>query len=291
MGQDAITFEFTETLLTRRWVHSNAVDEPVGFEEYVNTSGVGSGLERTMFARRQGSVLWVADPATGDVVAGYEYDAYGQITQVAGSSVQPYGYTGREYDPESGLYYYRARNYDPTTGTFVQIDPIEVGSGTLSLYSYVDQNPMNFIDPKGLTGSASFTQTAGYGAVLGGVAVGGVQIGNFLRAARTITFASRQIGVLESSWWDDVYGEEASGLRARIERLEKEREECHDTKWDMDTLCSDEAARLRSNGAQVWHVRERSAICQARNQRFLEECLEPIDRLLQQLRSQLRNIP
>ncbi len=77
LAHDDIVLEYTDTLLTRRWLHSNTVDEPVGFEEYTSTSGVGSGTERTMFADRQGSAIWVTDPATGSVVAAYEYDGYG----------------------------------------------------------------------------------------------------------------------------------------------------------------------------------------------------------------------
>jgi RHS repeat-associated protein len=62
----------------------------------------------------------------------------------------PYTYTGREYDPETGLYYYRARYYDPATGRFLQQDPIGFASGDVNLYGYVGNNPINFIDPSGL---------------------------------------------------------------------------------------------------------------------------------------------
>ncbi len=85
------TTDPTLPVLTRRWQHSPSVDEPVGFEDYPSSSGAGSGLERAMFADRQGSILWVTEPASGEVVAGYEYDGYGVITQTAGSLVQPMG--------------------------------------------------------------------------------------------------------------------------------------------------------------------------------------------------------
>ena len=103
--EDPLAFDASapSPILTRRWAHTDAVDEPLGFENYLNASGVGSGVEHAIFADRQGSVIWVTTPATGQVVAGYEYDAYGQITQVQGVLAQPYGYTGREYDAESGL--------------------------------------------------------------------------------------------------------------------------------------------------------------------------------------------
>ncbi|MBI2093489.1 MAG: RHS repeat-associated core domain-containing protein [Candidatus Omnitrophica bacterium] len=63
-----------------------------------------------------------------------------------------YFFTGREYDPESGLYHYRARTYDPGTGTFHQEDPlwgISTNPSTLNRYAYVANNPTNFVDPQG----------------------------------------------------------------------------------------------------------------------------------------------
>ena len=40
-----------------------------------------------------------------------------------------YGYTGRQFDPESGLYYYRARMYDPKIGRFITRDPLGFKGG------------------------------------------------------------------------------------------------------------------------------------------------------------------
>jgi len=151
---DDIILEFDASaspVLTRRWLHSDSVDEPIGFEEYQVSSGVGSGSERSMFSDRQGSVLWITEPTTGSVVAAYEYDSYGAIVQTQGALRQPYGYTGREYDHESGLYFYRARSYDPTSGLFLQVDPVEFQSGTMNLTGYTSQNPSHFSDPSGLT--------------------------------------------------------------------------------------------------------------------------------------------
>ncbi|NLH18197.1 MAG: RHS repeat-associated core domain-containing protein [Phycisphaerae bacterium] len=36
----------------------------------------------------------------------------------------PWLFTGRQYDPETGLYQYRARMYSPALGRFLQPDPI-----------------------------------------------------------------------------------------------------------------------------------------------------------------------
>ena len=63
-----------------------------------------------------------------------------------------YRYTGREYDSDTGLYYYRNRWYDPEIGRFISEDPIGFAGGDINLYSYVGNNPQNFVDPFGVSG-------------------------------------------------------------------------------------------------------------------------------------------
>jgi len=56
----------------------------------------------------------------------YEYDVFGQPTiydangdEITDSNVgNPYMFTGRRIDTETGLYYYRARYYDQYVGRF-----------------------------------------------------------------------------------------------------------------------------------------------------------------------------
>ncbi len=60
-----------------------------------------------------------------------------------------YVFTGREWDRETGLYYYRARYYDPMEGRFVSKDPIGLDGG-MNVYTYTEDNPINFTDPFGL---------------------------------------------------------------------------------------------------------------------------------------------
>lgn len=64
---------------------------------------------------------------------------------------QPYGYTGRREDAESGLDYYRARYYSSDQGRFISRDPIGYVDG-YSLYQYCRSNPFKYLDPKGLAG-------------------------------------------------------------------------------------------------------------------------------------------
>jgi RHS repeat-associated protein len=58
-------------------------------------------------------------------------------TTVTSSISNPFQYTGREWDSETGLYYYRARYYEPAVGRFISEDPTGNRSGT-NIYAYVD---------------------------------------------------------------------------------------------------------------------------------------------------------
>jgi len=95
-----------------------------------------------------GSITGLSD-ATGTMVQTYGYDAFGNVTVSGSGNVsQPFMFTGREYDSETGMYFYRARYYDPQAGRFVTKDPIGFAGG-INVFSYVENNPSNFIDPTG----------------------------------------------------------------------------------------------------------------------------------------------
>ena len=81
------------------------------------------------------------------------YDSFGKLTNSSGTLTNPFQYTGRESDPETGLYYYRARYYDPSTGRFLSEDPIRFAAGPV-FYEYVNNGPVNNSDPWGLAPSS-----------------------------------------------------------------------------------------------------------------------------------------
>jgi RHS repeat-associated protein len=77
-------------------------------------------------------------------------------------------FPGQLYDAETGLYYNYHRHYDPKTDTYTQSDPIGLAGG-INSYAYVNNNPINLIDPLGLW-SVSVSAYAGLG---GGVSITG----------------------------------------------------------------------------------------------------------------------
>ena len=103
-----------------------------------------------------GSVTHAAVGPNGQIKNEYAYDAFGirtALTTVPSASHGHYGYTGQEYDAETGLLYLRARYYDPTLGRFISADPYwgrlnEPASQ--NRYAYVHNNPLMYTDPSGL---------------------------------------------------------------------------------------------------------------------------------------------
>jgi RHS repeat-associated protein len=63
----------------------------------------------------------------------------------------PYKFNGKELDEETGLYYYGARYYDPKVSIWLSVDPLAMLSPDKTPYHFVSNNPINRIDPLGLT--------------------------------------------------------------------------------------------------------------------------------------------
>jgi len=120
-----------------RFAQGQNIDEPLAES---NSSG-------TYFYEQDGlgSVTSLTN-GTGQLAQTYTYDSFGNTTHSTGSLTNPFQYTGREFDTETGLYYYRARYYDPSIGRFISEDPVRL----ISSYAYVRNNPITGIDPLGL---------------------------------------------------------------------------------------------------------------------------------------------
>lgn len=77
----------------------------------------------------------------------------GDSTMNYSSSPQnQYKYEGKEQQQELSLnlYDFGARHYDPVLGRWMALDPLAEESDDLSPYNYVENNPMNLMDPDGM---------------------------------------------------------------------------------------------------------------------------------------------
>ncbi len=117
----------------------------------VDMSGSTATAVHYYLPNRIGSIVGMVDGAAGAnfgvLTDQYLYSPFGVEEPLAGSG-NPYRYTGRYYDAETGLYYYRSRYYDPGVGRFDSPDPI-LYDDQWNTYAYVGNNPINNIDPTG----------------------------------------------------------------------------------------------------------------------------------------------
>ncbi len=94
-----------------------------------------------------GNTIGMTDE-TGSLATTYWYDPFGGTTVAGAANENSSQFAGREND-SSGLYYYRARYYNAQIERFISEDPIGL-TGGMNEYRYVDDNPLNYIDPLGL---------------------------------------------------------------------------------------------------------------------------------------------
>ncbi|MDX8255119.1 RHS repeat-associated core domain-containing protein [Acinetobacter pittii] len=135
---------------------------------YVHTDHLGRPELLTNSVK---AIVWKSQPAS--------YDSAPIQSSIGDFNL---GFPGQYYDVESNLWYNWNRYYDATLGRYTQADPIGLAGG-LNSYTYVGNNPVNFIDPYGLWslsiegyygvgGGASISYNNGTLEVLGKVGVG-----------------------------------------------------------------------------------------------------------------------
>ena len=114
-----------------------------------------AGDERRYFLKDHlGSVRTTVD-RNGNIVGRDDYYPFGLAMPGRSlNSANPnddYKFTGYELDNEArlDLYHANARGYDPVLGRFMQIDPMASARLWVSPYNYVQNNPVNAIDPDG----------------------------------------------------------------------------------------------------------------------------------------------
>ncbi len=139
--------EYDDSTLLRKYIYGARVDEPVCMLENPASDGIDVADNNATYYYHfdgLGSVVALSN-SNGDSCQSYEYSAYGQVAASDPNFLaNPYMFTGRRFDIETGLYYYRARYYNPHIGRFMQTDPVGYG------YAYCGNNPLSYTDPSGL---------------------------------------------------------------------------------------------------------------------------------------------
>jgi RHS repeat-associated protein len=143
---------------TTKYYHDglNVVAEYNGSNQLQRTY-VTPGLDQNLTMTASASTYYYLSDALGSIRQlldpdqatqnSYDYEAFGKVYGSPTENVpQPFRFTGREWDGESGLYYYRMRNYRADIGRFLARDPLAL----LPAYAYVAGLPTMFIDPLGL---------------------------------------------------------------------------------------------------------------------------------------------
>lgn len=112
---------------------------------------VKGGVNYRLLHDQLGSIRKVIHAGTGQVVQEMTYDEFGKVLSDTNPGFQPFGFAGGLYDRDTGFVKFGARDYDPETGRWTSRDPILFAGGDSNLYAYVGNDPVNAIDPSGLT--------------------------------------------------------------------------------------------------------------------------------------------
>ena len=137
--------------VTGRYLHGASVDEILA-EENIASDGKREVL--WPLADQQGSVRDIVRVGTNGQATVVDHIMYGpfgeKVAETDTAITHLYGYTGREYDKETGLQYNRARYYDPKLGRWMSKDPIGFDAGDTNLYRMTGNHATYASDPSGL---------------------------------------------------------------------------------------------------------------------------------------------
>jgi RHS repeat-associated protein len=189
--------------LLARYARTTNIDEPLaesrsGVTSYYHQDGLGSATSLTS--------------ESGSLAQTYTFDSFGKLTASTGSVTNPFRYTGREFDSETGLYYDRARYYDPTSGHFISEDPVGFHAG-IDFYNYVGNDPAQWIDPYGLDKckkSCGLKKPPEYN--VSGTIRGGTSFSWSAEFLNDDTHDPKCCEVRQLLWWNNVAGPQIQGF-------------------------------------------------------------------------------
>ena len=122
----------------------------------------------------------------GIALSTHHYDPYGTEISIStsnpsnpflpGMTDSPYKYGGKEWNATSSTYDFEARYLSPSFHRFTTMDPLCEKYYSISPYAYCAGDPVNLVDPSGMTdwravGKGALTMIGGIGTTAGGIAL------------------------------------------------------------------------------------------------------------------------
>jgi len=178
-----------------------------------------------------GNVAALVDGSSGAVVASYEYSPFGETLRTQPPLVylstgggqynptnydpaiadNPFRFSTKFADVQSGLIYYGNRFYSPTLGRFLNRDPIEEAGG-INLYGFVNNDPANGYDVLGYDDWGSYRNGLSQSEHDANAVVQYCADGSAIDAAKAgISSGSIQAFAADSDWGGEGYATGSSG--------------------------------------------------------------------------------
>jgi RHS repeat-associated protein len=141
--------------IRQRYVYATRGHVPDVIETWDYDAAIGEPTQSTwrVISDARGSVIAVVDVATGATIQSRRYGPWGELLADTAPAVQPFGFTGGLHDEYTGWVRLGARDYDPLLGQWLAPDPLGWDAGDTNFYAYVFADPVNLIDPTGLSAS------------------------------------------------------------------------------------------------------------------------------------------
>lgn len=161
-----------------------SVTDPLGFETRYGYDSEGNRTTKFSDVDKSGTIRDIVSGNAADrgkVVEHRQFDRFGKIlartaSSSPGAAALPgsgvgvaFGYTGRPIEEKTGLSDDRARWYDANTGRLINEDPSGIKGGDTNLFRSVGNDPLDRVDPSGLTakwagGAKGSVPAAAFGA-------------------------------------------------------------------------------------------------------------------------------
>jgi RHS repeat-associated protein len=158
----------------------------------------------------------VINTADGAIAQRMDYDEFGNVLNNTNPGFQPFGFAGGLYERDAHLVCLGARCYDSESGRWTAKDPIGLNGG-INLYTYVENNPINFTDP--------------YGLCLEDVCIGEAIIGGIVAYAALSAYLQSPQG---KQVINGVSGSIAGFYQSTSDRLKREWEKLWGRDWPID---------------------------------------------------------